>query len=368
MPAHRARPASPKRSVAILSLAIVLIANACGGTSAAPSATPAATAAASASATGGKDMNVLIADAKKEGKLTLYSGDTEDVLKLEADLFKAKYGIQVDYVRALTDPLLARIQAEFDSGANQADFFHASGEEVFSAKPQLWMPLSKANIPDWDALPEISRGPNYMYLRDAPSVVNYNTKLVPADKAPKTWMDMLDPMYKGHILVTDPNSSPTYMAWAQDMINTYGVSYLEKLRAQEFKVAASGVPGAQQVAAGTAWISFPARPVHSAPLRAQGAPIAFNILGGANGAPIIAGVLAKAPHPNAALLFMHYLTSREFMTEFCKTNEVMSFWNVDGKNPNLQVPGCMKAASDWKLTKLALTEAQKQTILKALGL
>ena len=26
---------------------------------------------------------------------------------------------------------------------------------------------------------------------------------------------------------------------------------------------------------------------------------------------------------------------------------VPSFWNVDGKNPSLQVPGCLKAAADW---------------------
>jgi iron(III) transport system substrate-binding protein len=355
-----------KRPLALIALAFLVVGNACGGST--PAATTAPTAAASASAAAGKDLNVLIADAKKEGRLVLYSGDTEDVLKMEADLFKAKYGIQVDYVRALTDALVVRMSAEFDSGVFAADFYHASGEEVFEKKPQMWMPLNASNMPEWTAYPEVARGPNHVYMRDAPSVVNYNTKLVTAAESPKSWMDMLDPKWKGKLLVTDPNASPTYMAWAQDMINTYGVSYLEKLRANEFKVAASGVPGAQQVAAGAALISFPARPVHSGPLRAQGAPIAFNILGGANGAPIMGGVLAKAPHPNAALLFAHYMISREFMTEFCKVNEVMSFWNVDGKSPALQVPGCMKAAPDWKLTKLTLTDAQKAVIMKALGL
>jgi iron(III) transport system substrate-binding protein len=366
MSAHLARLRRLPQPLAIMLVALLVITAACGG-GGTVTPTSAPTAAGTAAAAG-KSLDVLIADAKKEGRLVLYSGDTEDVLKMEADLFKAKYGIQVDYVRALTDALVVRMSAEFDSGVNAADFYHASGEEIFEKKPQMWAPLNRNTMPDWEAYPEVARGPNYVYMRDAPSVVNYNTKLVTAAESPKTWQDMLDPKWKGKLLVSDPNASPTYMAWAQDMINTYGIQYLEKLRANEFKVAASGVPGAQQVAAGAALISFPARPVHSGPLRAQGAPIAFNVLGGANGAPIMGGVLAKAPHPNAALLFAHYMISREFMTEFCKVNEVMSFWNVDGKSPNLQVAGCMKAAADWKLTKLTLTDAQKATIMKALGL
>jgi iron(III) transport system substrate-binding protein len=353
------------RSLALLLVAVLVIGTACGGgntgTGAAPTAAGPTTAA-------GKSLDALIAAAKAEGRVVLYSGDTEDVLKLEADKFKAKYGIQVDYVRALTEQLVIRMTTEFDSGVHQADFYHASGEEIFEKKPQMWAPMNRDTFPDWEAYPAIARGPNHVYLRDAPSVVNYNTRLVTAAESPKTWQDMLDPKWKGKLLVTDPNSSPTYMAWAQDMINTYGVQYLERLRANEFKIAASGVPGAQQVAAGAALISFPARPVHSGPLRAQGAPIAFNVLGGANGAPIIGGVLAKAPHPNAAMLFAHYMISREWMTEFCKVNEVMSFWNVDGKNPELQVAGCMKAAADYKLAKLTLTPEQKATIMKALGL
>jgi iron(III) transport system substrate-binding protein len=360
---YRGRASS--RPLALALTALMTFIAACGGTPATSSPTP--TAAASASAAG-KSLDVLIADAKKEGRLTLYSGDTEDVLKFEANLFNIKYGIQVDYVRALTDPLIARIAAEYDSGVNAADFFHIGGEAVFSSRSQLFMPLSRANVPDWDAYPEVGRGPNHFIMRDAPAVVTYNTRLVPTDKVPKTWNDLLDPYWKGHILFVDPNAAPSYFAWAQDMIDLYGISYLEKIRAQELKIAASGVPASQQVAAGTAWITFPSRPVHSAPLRAQGAPINYQVIDGANGGPIIGAVMAKAPHPNAALLFAHYMMSREFQGEFCKTNEVMAIWNIDGKNPASQVPGCMKSGPNWKLAKQALTDAQRATILRTLGL
>ena len=60
--------------------------------------------------------------------------------------------------------------------------------------------------------------------------------------------------------------------------------------------------------------------------------------------------------------------SPEFMTAFCKGNEAMAFWNIDGKSPSQQVPGCMKAPEGYQLANYTPTAAEKAAILTALGM
>jgi iron(III) transport system substrate-binding protein len=317
-------------------------------------------------ATGSLDQ--LIEAAKREGQVVVYTADNEDIIKLEAEAFRAKYGIEVNYVRALTDPLNARIKSEHDTGVNAADFLQGGSVAFVQTEADYFRKLDSSVLPGWDDYPEVARGEHFAYVREEASVIQYNTDLVPADRVPESWEDMLDPFWKDHLLLTDPKSSESYLIWAQWMVDEYGIEWLEKLRGQNFQVAPSGTPAAQQLAAGTAYASFPARPVHSAALRKQGAPIAYTVMGGADGAVIPGAVFAKAPHPNAALLFLHWLISKEGVAEVCKSFETMTFYNIDGKSPDDAVDECLDPPADWAMPGDVPPANEQQAIMSALGL
>lgn len=356
------------RSVVVIS-AIVLPLAACGGGTTDETNVPGNEPNGGNEVTGGATtLDQLVEAAQAEGELVVYTGDAEDVIKLEAQAFEAKYGIKVNYVRALTDPLNARITSEYETGVNAADFLQGGSISFAEGQSDYFMKLDESVLPDWESYPEVGRRDHYAFLRENPSVIHYNTDLVPEDKIPKDWPDLLDPFWKGHLLLTDPLSSESYLGWGQVMVEKYGVEYLEKLRDQDFEVAASGAVAAQQIAAGTAYASFPARLVHSVALREQGAPIAYNVIGGPTGSPIPGAVFAKAPHPNAALLFLHYLLSPEGNEEMCANFETVSFYNIDGKSPDQAIDGCLEAPSDWELADHIPTEEQRAVILEALGL
>lgn len=354
---RRIRPVT-RTAMSVLCVALVVATGACGSK-------PAATSAGAFSTATAGNLDSLVTAAKKEGSLTLYSGDAQDTLNIEAAEFKAKYGITVNIVRALTDPLDARVTSEYKSGVNAADVYQAGSTEPFlKQNANYFRPLSASDLPGWNDYPAIARAQStYVYLRENPTVIQYNTKLVPKDKVPTTWQDLVDPFWKGHLELTDLKSSGSYMQWAEVMKNTYGVSFLQQLKAQGLKIAASGTAAAQDIAAGSAYADFPGRIVHSVTLRQKGAPIAYTIMPG-SGVPIFAAVFAKAPHPYASLLFVQYLISKEGQQDMCsKVQGTLSFYNIDGKSPAQQIQGCLPPEPGWSLQPFSVTSQSEQSLL-----
>jgi len=69
--------------------------------------------------------------------------------------------------------------------------------------------------PSWaEAIPPESRQPQNLYfgLYRTPAVIVYNSAAVPAAEAPRDWEDLLDPRWKGKILIRDPLASGTMRA------------------------------------------------------------------------------------------------------------------------------------------------------------
>lgn len=309
----------------------------------------------------------LIAAAKQEGTLTMYSGVGEDVLKLEVEAFSKEYGIDATYVRTDLASLNERIKTEAETNVNFADVYQTTTTEPFVRdNAQLFVQLDEDQIPGWDDYPEIARKERLFYIIENPSVITYNTDLVPGGMVPSTWSDMTDAFWKGKILVTDPTYSPSYMGWAQVMIDEYGVQYLKDLKSQDFELGSSGPTSAQQVAAGTAYAYFPGRNTSSVELKAQGAPIKSVVVPG-TGSDVMVAVLDKAPHPNAARLFAHFLMTRELHQKLCGALDgALSFYGIDGQSD--PVSGCADPGDGWQLRDYEVSEEQRATILNALGL
>src|ERR1043166_9935542 len=93
---------------------------------------PGATAADVAVYTGADRLQKLIAGAKKEGTLSIYTSlQTADIGKL-ADAFQKKYGVKVVPYRAGSEDIVQRVVQEARANRNTVDVIETNGPELES--------------------------------------------------------------------------------------------------------------------------------------------------------------------------------------------------------------------------------------------
>jgi iron(III) transport system substrate-binding protein len=154
----------------------------------------------------------LACSGDKRTVLTVYSPHGPDLLKyFEAGFEKAHPDIDVQWVDMGSQEVLERVRAE---AANpQADVWFGAPAEAFdrAAKENLLEPY----IPTWsNAVPVEGRDEQDRWYGTylTPEVIGYNTQAVTREEAPKDWDDVLDPKWKGKILIRDPIASGTMRA------------------------------------------------------------------------------------------------------------------------------------------------------------
>src|SRR6185503_5368975 len=89
-------------------------------TAASASTSSGATAATTAGAAGSAEWDAIVAKAKNEGKVTIYSSQGLDVLNDLAAKFKAKYGITLEVVRGIDSDNIPKVEAEASTGNRTA--------------------------------------------------------------------------------------------------------------------------------------------------------------------------------------------------------------------------------------------------------
>ncbi|CAM3518987.1 ABC transporter substrate-binding protein [Kibdelosporangium persicum] len=295
---------------AALTACALLAVTACGGGDGGEAAADAAAKA------GNKALSDLITKAREEGGVTFYSVPPEDVARALADAFTEKYGIDATFVRLTAAPLAQRFSAEAQAGRPGADVIMVSNSPFYAdgiAKDWL-TPLPEAGIPGYPGgLPAdfVLADPGTAVVQVQPSGFGYNTDMVSEKDAPKDWPDLLDPKWKGKILMANPKSSPAYVDFWYMIEKEYGIDYLQDLRGQVARFYDGTVPLTEAMAAGEGAITVPNVTSSVQPVAAKGAPVAINVPDLTNGPEIVAGVATKAQHPHAARLFTHFVLSEE---------------------------------------------------------
>jgi len=141
--------------------------------------------------------------------LVVYSPHGRDLLTLmEKSFEKAHPEVDVRWLDMGSQEVYDRVRSE---AANpQADVWYGGPQTIFirGAADGLLAPYR----PTWaDAVPEASRDPQDLFFgayRTAPVLV-YNSAAVKREEAPGDWDDLLDPRWKGKILIRDPLASGT---------------------------------------------------------------------------------------------------------------------------------------------------------------
>jgi iron(III) transport system substrate-binding protein len=203
----------------------------------------------------------------------------------------------------------------------QADVWFGGPDTIFArgAREDLLAPFR----PTWaDAIPPESRGRNDLYfgLYRTPAVLVYNAAAVPASEAPRDWDDLLDPRWKGKVIIRYPLASGTMRAFfgmilARSIEQTgsldQGLAWLKRLDAQtkEYEMNASVL--VQKIARREGLITVWDLPDVLLEMRhSQGLAYVFPV----SGTPVIddaVGLVKGAKHRPAACDLIEWLGSPE---------------------------------------------------------
>ncbi|MCQ2610489.1 MAG: ABC transporter substrate-binding protein [Treponema sp.] len=170
-------------------------------------------------------LAVVFSGCAKKEELQIYSIIHEEETKALTDLFTQKTGIPVTFLRASTGELVNRVIAEKDNP--QADIllggatnYHIQAEKAGAL--ESYKSALAANVPDYAR----SQNDTYTGFCVLTLGIGINTsrfaKKFPDQKIPQVWEDLVNPAFKGEIVLTNPVASSTAYLFVQNQLQRLG--------------------------------------------------------------------------------------------------------------------------------------------------
>lgn len=250
----------------------------------------------------------LIAAAKAEGSGTLYTSIDPTIMANVARAFQEAYGITIDVQRASSSNLAQRFNAETESNNNIADIYYSTDRAFHDESGANGRFIPVTDLPGYAEWPEGAKDETSIIIGYNPYSLIWNTSLVP--EGLDSWEDLIDPKWKGKVMITDPRIGVTSNQFYKMLRELYGDDFLRKL-GENATYSPSAVPGIQQVAAGAQSIYAPGIHQVLVGLVERGAPLGESFPEPTISSNNIASIVATAPHPNVAKLFVAFLMTPE---------------------------------------------------------
>jgi iron(III) transport system substrate-binding protein len=258
----------------------------------------------------------LLEKAKAEGKATFYANIT--AVEPIIDEFKKTYSVDVEYLRIGTDKFLATVLTEYEAGKLKADVLQAPSPIVSMLKDRGI--LAPHRSPSAEVYPDSTRDQEGIVQTFAIEYIAliYNKDLVKAQDAPRRYEDLLDPKWKGKIVMPDPSAHATTIEWLIGLKEKVFDSedkwraFVNGLATQKPMFVASLAPTPDPIARGevSIGISMPKYIITKAPAPLDWARTIDQPL---LGTPRGIAISKTAPNPNAEKLFLDFWLSRKAM-------------------------------------------------------
>ena len=252
-------------------------------------------------------LQTLIAGAKREGQISIYSSIPLATMTEITGAFERKFGIKVSLYRAESTQLLQRAVTEARSGRNSVDVIETAAAEAEAMERERL--LQEVALPVYaDLLPgSVTAGRGWVASRLTVFVAAYNTNLIRPADAPKNYRDFLLPKWKGKIAIEAENGN-----WLMSHAGLEGEAptialFKEIVAKNGMSVRRGHTLMVNLIAAGEVPLGLNAYNEHVEQAKRRGAPVELLYLLPSIAMPIGAGVFRRAPHPHAAILFLDFL-------------------------------------------------------------
>ena len=263
----------------------------------------------------------LAGPALAQTELTVYTAVEAEDLQRYADAFEAKNpDIKINWVRDSTGVVTAKLLAEKNNPQADAIWGLAATSLLLLKTEGMLEPYAPVGVEKLDPkFVDKSDPPHWTGMDAWVAAICFNT--VEAEKLglpkPASWKDLTNEVYKGHVVMPNPNSSGTgfldVSSWLQMMGEEEGWAYMDALDKNIARYTHSGSKPCKMAASGETpiGISFAFR---GAKEKAAGAPIDIIVPEEGVGWDMEASaIVAGTDAPEAAQKLMDFSVSREAM-------------------------------------------------------
>jgi iron(III) transport system substrate-binding protein len=303
---------------------------ACSGAAPTPTVAPSApaqpTTAAAAVQPAGKPANLdqIVEAAKKEGQLNWIDATVQQFNDDKFHgAFRKKFGLpdsfQVNHAFKATGDLITQVQQEVQAEKVTQDFVLIGDLTFWGGMEQAGALLDYApsELGALDAqlkkLAFPTKPPKWATIVSYAFAPVWNKKFVTKDI--KSWFDLIDPTFKNKAIQGDIRTSSTQTDTYIGLRKAIGVDFFQKYADTVSPVLIFRTPEQQQkLTSGEEIISDFHLAARALQAKRDDSSLDFGAAYPSEGVvplPIQAGIMAKAPHPNAAKLFLEFMTSQE---------------------------------------------------------
>ena len=257
----------------------------------------------------------LIEAAKKEGQVSYYTSTDLPVAEKLAKAFEAKYpGIKVRVERTGAERVFQRIGQEYSSNIHAVDVVNSSDAAHFIVwkRDGILLPYVSEDVGKFYPDEHRDIDGQFASWRVWLSIIAYNTNLVEAEEAPKSFADLLDPKWKGKIVKAHPGYSGTIMTATYQMQRDLGWKWFEQLAKQNIMQVQSSADPPKKLDLGERSVMADGNEYNIFQMKEAGRPV--EPVYATEGSPLIIGpngIFKASPNPNAAKLFQSFCFSRE---------------------------------------------------------
>lgn len=286
----------------------------------------------------------VLAAARKEGKVVIYNaGQAPSVRAALSEGFSRRTGILVEMVAGRGGEISAKLVSENRYGLFLADVYLGGTTTMVTElkpkgllspmEPVLFLPeVMNAKLWFKNVVPWLDKDRMIIQTRMMPGGfpdVVFNTNLTRKSEL-VSWYDLLNPKFKASMNMQDPTTAGRGGKLIINALTYYGLDwdYLRALARQEPTIVRDERLIVEWVARGKHMVSIMPDPVTYAEYKAAGAPVesskfkeTMEPLGGGSSAIVL---IDRAPHPNAASLFINWFLSKEGQTVFARAYEIQS--------------------------------------------
>ena len=314
---------------------------------------PSPAVVAVASYAGADRTERLIAGARKEGELMLYSSLTqEDQLRIAAD-FQRRYGVSVKFWRGSQAHILQRVMSETRGGRFEFDVLETNAPQLEAlAREKLLQKMSSPYVEELLLPGVVPIHGEWMPDRLNLVVYAYNTHVVKAVDVPTSWQGLLHAKWKRRIGMEATNVE-WFAAIVESMGETEGIDLFRRIGQNGVAVHTGHNHGAALVAAGEIPLMMGIYSHDAERMKAKSAPVDWFVLPPAVVLPSAVAVSRRAPHPNAAALFYDYMLT-EGQRLYTEVHRVPANRNYDSvvrrmvrEGRPLKVVSAQKAIDDY---------------------
>lgn len=285
-----------------------------------------------------------LAQGRKEGKVVLYTTTSPATRDAIIEGFSKRTGISPDIITGRGGEIVTRLLAERRSGLYLADAYVGGTTSILTSikpagalapiKPVLFLPeVLDTSLWYKNTLPWVDKDQLILQTRMMPGGSQGDIAFMSGAINRQeflSWQDLLRPHLKGKMSLQDPMTAGKGGKWINKGITYFGLDwdYFKALAKQEPFITRDERLQIEWVVRGRHLLAINPDTDTGDEFRAAGSPLEYTIFretkdilgGGSSGVAL----LDKAPHQNAARLFINWFLSKEGQTYFARSYRVQS--------------------------------------------